>query len=418
MSDTNLTKHPNFVHIGPARMGLYDEVNDLLVMVGKVDNLSLVKSVTEESLMEVLSGVEVETDSQPVSETYQLTGKLVETMDPATQFLVMKNCGATEDPQNNGSCSISTIVERVQAFRGPQHILGYNNGFYGIGALPAPDGVAVAKLGSGGSHAITGTYVFVVTAVYGGTEGDYAESAGIVVGATDTIIVTIDPPGGGASPVPDSYRIYVYRSSAGETRVADADLIQETDAANLSYTTWTRGADYPGDQTSSFTVQAADPPPGPAIVYDVGVDFSIDESCAMFCIEEAGAIADGEWVDITYTYYKNPQVGLSIGPSNRLPKYVHPVILSFHDDDRISPIGRGFEMHLWKVTANSGWTWDLSSLNFNSGFDFTWKVLCSEKTRNHGHVYNFHRQFSGFVLRDLRVLTDWSNAANCEVAAS
>lgn len=410
MSDTNIASHPDMVHIGPARLGLYDEVNDRLVMIGKVDDLKFQKTITEESMTEIISGVEVETKSQPVSERYTLTGKLVQTLDPATQNLVMKNCGTPVVPAGVGSdCNIGTVTQEVQVFLGPQHIPGYNNGFYGTGALPAPAAVASSVLATGGSH-VAGTYVFVVTAVYDGTEGDYVEAAPLAVLATDTVLLTITPP---ATAVPDSYRIYVYNSGTGETRVADADLIQDTDAVNLSYTSWTRGAAYPGDQTSSFEVRDE-----AGALYSVGVDYTIDASCAMFCVEEGGSIVDGEWIRITYTYWQNYQVNMSIGPSNVLPKYVHPVILSFHDDDRIIPVGRGFEMHLWKVTANSGWTWDLSALNFESGFEFTWKVLCSEKTRNHGHIYNFHRQFSMTQVKDFRTLTDWNAAASCDAAAS
>ena len=311
-----------------------------------------------------------------------------------------------------GTCTIGTVTEKVQMFHGPQHKLKYENGFYGIGALPAPQSVAGLAIGAGATI-VNGTYVFVVTGVYGGTEGASASSAGVAVVLGEKVELTIVPPGGGASPTPDSYNIYVYDTDLAET-IADADLIMNTDTLTVFFTSWVRGADFPGEQTSSFTVTDLTT----LVTYEAGVDFSIDASCAKFCLDPTGDVVDGEWILITYTYYKNPFVEMSIGPSTRLPKYVHPVILSLKDDDRDTPVGRGFEMHLWKVIADSSWEWPLSQMNFNTGFNFEWMALLSEVELNHGYIYTFNRQFSGFGLEDFADYTDYTNQTDCEVAAS
>lgn len=397
MSKTNITKHPDFVHIGPAVLSLYDEVNDLLVVTGKADDLVLRKAVTIEALTEIVNGVAVESKAQPVSEAYTLTGRLVETLDPNTQYLMLKNCGT---PAVTGTCSIATETEKIQMFLGRQVKLKRESGFYGTGALSGAQSASASAYGTGGGIA-AGDYTVVVTTVYDDTEGDYVETNEVTVGVGQKVELTITPPGGGMSPTPDSYRIYVYESGAGETREADADLILTTTTTNVFFVSWTRGADYPGDQTSSFAV--TDSTGG--TTYEVGVDYTIDASCAMFCLEEGGAIDDGDWVIVEYTYWTNPYVEMTIGPSDRLPKYVHPVILAFKDDDRTTPVGRGIEIHLWKVIADSSWDWELSRMDFGTGFNFEWKVLLSEQYLNHGYVWTFHRQFSGFDLLEFSALT-------------
>lgn len=407
MSKTNITKHPDFAHIGSAVLSLYDEMNDLLVVTGKADDLVLRKAVTLEALTEIVNGVAVESKAQPVSEAYTLTGRLVETLDPNTQYLMLKNCGT---PAKTGTCGIGTEKEKVQMFAGRQIKLKRESGFYGAGALPAPQAVSAGKFGTGGGIS-TGTYTFTVTAVYDGTEGAYKDSNSLAVTLGECIALTIVPPGAGASPTPNFFRVYVAKSP--QTR-QEAKLILETNTTNVFFSTWTLGTTYPGDQDSSFTVTDETG----EITYDAGVDYSIDESCAMFCLEEGGAIADGQWVIVQYTYYTNPYVEMTIGPSGRLPKYVHPVILSFHDDDREPPVGRGVEIHLWKVVADSGWDWELSRMDFGGGFNFEWKVLLSEQHLNHGYIWTFHRQFSGFGLIDFANLTKWSNAPTCEVPGS
>jgi len=399
MGDTNQHSHPEFVQIGPAVLGLYDEINDHLVRVGKVDNLVLSKDVETQELTEFISGVETEVDSRPVKETYKLAGTFRETLDPNTQRLFMKNCGT---PSITG-CSIKTISERLPMYDGPQKVLAHNSGFYGTGALPAPAGAAGVVFGAGGTIP-NGTYVFVVTGVYGITEGSHVESLGVVTVLGENIALTITPP---ATAVPDSYRIYVYDTAALET-IADATLIHETTEVNVFFTSWLRGAAYV-ENVGSFVVQDS----AGVVTYDVGVDYSINETHAMLCVISGGAIEDGDVLLVTYSYKANAYVTQSIGPPDRLPKYVHPVIMTFKDDDSINPIGRGMEVHLYRVTANSGWEWEISKMEFNTGFGFEWKVMSDPRRLKHGEVFTYHRQLATYDFVDWAALTEFSNAADC-----
>lgn len=398
MSDTNQHNHPDLVQNGPTILALYDEVNDQLVNVGKVDNIVLSKEVDDATLTEYINGVETEVACRPIAERYRLKGIFRETLNPNTQRLFIKNC---QTPVAT-ACGIGTITEKIQMFDGVQKILRQNNGFYGTGALPPPV-AAVAGVFGAGATIPNGTYVFVVTAMYGDTEGEYEESAGQAVVLGENVSLTITPPVGCT---PDSYKIYVYDTALAETRVPDADLIHETSELNVFFTAWVRGDAYPGDQTSSFTVDG----------YLPGTDYSIDDTHAMLCLVDGTSIEDGEFVDVTYSFYRNAKVNMSIGPSDRLPRHVHPVIYSLKDDDRITPIGRGLEMHLYKVIANSGWDWDLSKMDFDTGFNFEWKVLCDPRRLRHGDVYSYHRQFTTYEMMDWAALTEFTNQVDCAVA--
>lgn len=411
MSDTNITKHPDMVHIGPAVLCLYDEVDDLLVNIGKTDNIRLAKNVTEiATLKEIVNGVMVETRGQPTGEEYRLRGLLTETLDPNTQRLVMKNCGT---PSVTGDCTIGTETEEVQMFLDNQHLLLRKSGFYGTGTLPGAASVVGTAYGAGATIP-TGTYVFTVVPNYDGTIGSSLSSAGVAVALGENVGLNIVHAIGST---PTSWLVYVHDTALAET-IVDAELIADLPAGftatSTIFSSWTRTTPYPGDAAGSFTVTNE----SGLTEYVVGTDYSIDDSCAMFCLVDGGAIGDGQWVRITYTFYKNPMVEMTIGPSNHLPKYVHPVILAFKDDDRDSPVGKGVEIHLYKVLANSGWEWDLSTLNYESGFEFEWVVLLDRAHMNHGHIYTFHRQFSSFGLKDFADLTYWTNAENCVVAAS
>jgi len=401
MSDTNQHSHPEFVQIGPAVLCLYDEVNDHLVRVGKVDDIVLSKEVETQELTEFIRGVETEIDSRPVKETYMLKGTFRETLDPDTQRLFMKNCTT---PSVNG-CSIESITETLHMYEGPQKILTHASGFYGTGALPEPVSVTAGVFGAGGTIP-NGTYVFVVTAVYGVTEGTYEESAGQAVVLGENVSLTITPPAGCS---PDSYNIYVYDTAALET-IVDATYIANVTDTNVFFTSWVRGALFVA-QTGSFSVFDATG----LVEYLPGVDFSIDETHGMLCVLDGGSISDGERLQVTYSYYKNTFINMSIGPPDRLPKYVHPVIITLKDDDTINPIGRGLEIHLYKVVANSGWEWELSKMEFNTGFGFEWKVLSDPRRLRHGDVYTYHRQLLNYDLTDLAALTEFANAADCVV---
>jgi len=399
MSDTNQHSHPEFVQIGPAVLCLYDEVNDHLVRVGKVDDIVLSKEVESQELTEMIRGVETEIDSRPVKETYKLKGMFRETLDPNTQRLFMKNCTT---PAVTG-CSIETVTERLPMYDGPQKILTYNSGFYGTGALPAAVSAVAGVFGVGGTIP-NGTYVFVVTALYGVTEGTHVESVGQAVVLGENVTLTITPPAGCD---PDSYNIYVYDTAAAET-IANATLIANVTETAVFFTSWVRGALYVAN-TGSFTV--TDSTGG--TTYLPGTDYTIDETHAMLCVVSTGAIPDGEVLIVTYSYYKNAWVNMSIGPPDRLPKYVHPVIVSFKDDDSINPVGRGLEVHLYRVVANSAWEWELSKMEFNTGFAFEWKVLSDPRKLRHGDVFTYHRQLATYDLVDWAALTEFANAADC-----
>jgi len=404
VSDSNLLKHLDNNHIGPAVLKLYDEENDWLVDVGKVDDLVLTKSVEKAFVTEVVSGVTVQSKGHSINEEWMLKGKFRELLDPNTQYLMFKNCGT---PSLTETCSIQTITELLQVFSGRCRILTHNNGFYGTGILPEPTGTAVPSAVPVGTLPTT-SYTVYVQAVYsgGGTSNAVAcvGIAPIVLG--ESLIVTIIPPVGAA---PESYNIYV------ESLInPGAILWLNTTSQNVFFTAVvTGGVAIPADGTSSLTVASEDG----LTTYDVDVDYSIDPTCAGLCILADGAIEDGQWIKVTYSYFADPYTTISLGPSNRYPKYGHPVIIAMKDDDRETPAGRGIEIHLWKVDMESGFDMELSKMDFDTGYDFEWNVLFSENDLNHGEVYTYHRQFSSYGLKDLRALTEYSTADSCADAS-
>lgn len=407
MSDTNHTSHPDNVHIGPARLCLYDEVHDHLVVPGKVTTIGFEKldpAIVFQT--DVISGKEVEVQGRATEDKYRLKGKFVETYDPNTLHLMMKNCGT---PSVNDECTIATVTEEYHVYNDRSIILVHNNGFYGTGALPPPQNLDDQVIDGGGSIP-EGEYAIVVTPVYGDTEGNYEEIPTIVIGAGQSLLVTWDPPSGG---VPDSYKVYEYVLFEGTGNRDDANLILETNDTSGFFTSFTDLGDYPGDAVGSFIVADKNDVP-----YTSGTDYTVDSSCGAVFFPSTGSIENGQSVWITYSYRINENVSMSIGPARINPKLVRPVILAFKDDDRTSPNARGIEIELWKVLAESGWNLDMSALNWDSGFEFTWPVLCSEYTMNHGQVTTFNRHFISYDLFDLATLTNWNNADACELGAS
>lgn len=407
MTDTNIHLHPDNVQIGPAVLALWDEVNDHLVNIGKIDDIVLGKNVEMKFLTEFISGVEHRVEGRPVSENWTLKGKFAETLNPNTQRLFFKNCGTpTVDP----GCILQTITEKVQMYRGVQQFLRGNIGFPGDIALPPPATVSGSVFGAGATIP-TATYVVVVTAVYDGVEGDFAESAGIALNVGQNLVVAITAPAG---VTPDKYRVYTYRSSLGETRLANAFLQIETSATTFFLTTRATASAYPGDATGSVVVTDVTG----TITYTPSTDYTIDPTCAMVCLVDAGAVDDGQYILITYAVYRNPRVSMSLGPGDRIPKYVHPVILSFKDDDRVTPVGRGVEIHLYKVLADTGFEWNLSKMDWDTGWAFEWNCLVDPRRRKVGDVYTYHRQFTYYALDDLAGLTEFVNQVPCALPSS
>ena len=189
MSDSNLPNLPDNVHIGPSGLGLYDTVNDWLVNVGMFEDLVVGKTIEKAFLRAQISGGSHKIDGKQITEDWTISGRAAEMYDPNTQYLFFKNCGipAMED------CGIGTESELLQVFDGITNILRRNNGFYGIGALPAPAAVVGVPGGAGGTIPAS-TYAFVVTGVYGTTEGDYEESAPVVVALNEEVTLTITVP--------------------------------------------------------------------------------------------------------------------------------------------------------------------------------------------------------------------------------
>ena len=406
MGDSNHTSHPENVHIGPARLCLYDEVNDHLIVPGKVENIVFEK--LDPAIVfqqDVINGKLVEVQGKATEDKYRLNGKFVEAYDPNTLHLMMKNCGT---PVVDDECTIATVTEEYHVYNDRSIILIHNNGFYGTGALPAPQNLD-DQLIAGGGTITPGEYGIVVTPVYGETEGDYIEITTTIL-AAQSLLVTWDPPTGG---VPDSYKVYEYVLFEGTGNRDDANLILETNDTSGFFTSFTDLGDYPGDAVGSFIVADKNDVP-----YTSGTDYEVDASCAHVGFPSTGSIVSGQSVWITYSYRINENVTMSIGPARTNPKLVRPVILAFKDDDRTSPSARGIEIELWKVLAESGWSLDMSALNWDSGFEYSWPVLCSEYKLNHGQVTTFNRHYISYDLFDLATLTNWSNADACELGAS
>ncbi len=305
MSDSNLTSHPDNVHIGPCVLGLMNEVTDHLVIAGKFDNLVLSKlDPVNVFLTEVVSGQNVNIEGQPTFCGYQVAGLMKESLDPNIVYLAMKNCGI---PVQQDDCTIKTAVEDYHAHPGRCIKLIHHSGFFSTDALPGPDAVAGVAGGAGGTIPTDG-YFFVVTCMYGTTESDYTESAEVDVTLGEVVTLTITPPTG---VTPDSYRIYVYND--GETRVA-ATLIAEIsigfgpDDLVLIFNDLPRtGALYPGDATGSFTVEDST-----GTDFTITTDFTIDTSCGIICFPADTDIGEGEVITITYAYRINPYVSMSI----------------------------------------------------------------------------------------------------------
>ena len=412
MTDSNHTSHPENVHIGPGRLCFYDEVHDHLIIPGKVENIIFDKlDPANVFQMDVINGRQVEVQGQATEDKYRLNGKFVEALDPNTLYLMMKNCGThTLD----ALCSIKTVTEEYHVYDDRSIILVHNNGFFGTAALPAPTNLLATKV-TGVPETIPDVgYGMVVTAVYGETEGTYAEVL-VTMNVDESLLLTWDPPSGGT---PDSYKVYMYLT-ASETR-ADSGLVLETNDTSAFFTEFTfifeggaAGDDYPGDATGSFIIADTNDVP-----YTAGTDYTVDSSCALVTFPSTGSITNGQTVRITSSYRENENVSMSIGPAKTNPKLVRPVILAFKDDDRTSPNARGIEIELWKTLSESGWSLDISALNFDSGFEFAWPVLCSEYKMNHGMVTTFNRHYITYDVFDLAKLTNWHNADACEFGTS
>lgn len=400
MSDTNIEKHPEFRHIGPAVLKLYDEQNEVLVDVGMVEELVLAKVVEKVTATSVYNGVQVQSSSQSMSESWVLRGRFMETLDPNTQYLAFKNCG---ESSVTDECSIQLVRERIQVFSGRMRTLTYNRGFYGLGVLPPITGLTAVAVSSGNLPA--GDYDVTATAIYqgGGESNAYATVTATIAG-DESLYIEIVPPAGDITPM--GYRIYVRAPGEGF-----ATLWAETTSTNVLFTDVVVGGDpVPEDGDISFEVWSEDG----ETKYIPDTDYTIDISCAALGILPDGDICDGQWIEVRYAYLKNPFSSISIGPSDKIPKIGHPVILAMKADSRSTPAARGLEIHLWKVDMDSSLEWMLSELSFENGFEFEWPVMFAENHLNFGEVYTLSDKFECYGLNDLRALTAHNQKDACE----
>jgi hypothetical protein len=162
--------------------------------------------------------------------------------------------------------------------------------------------------------------------------------------------------------------------------------------------------------TGSFTITDMND-----VAYTVGTDYMVDDVCGAIAFPSTSTIPEGSRIKITYSYRVNQSVTMSIGPNkaNSNPRLYHPVLIAMKDDDRNPPSARGIQIDLWKVMGSSGFEWDLSSLNFDSGFEFEWPVLIDESRLNHGEITSFNRHFEGYEIVDWSTLAKWGSAIAC-----
>jgi len=410
MSDHNVTQHPENVHIGPGRLCFYDEVNDHLIVPGKVEEIRFNKQDPAIVFQnDVFNGRMVEVQGRATEEKYRLLGKFVEMYDPNTLRFFLKNCGTVEQ---DTTCTLTTVTEEYTVFNDRSIVLIHSNGLYGTLPLPAVQSLSATATGTGGLIP-TGNYTMVVTAVYGDTEGNYQEDT-VSITLGENCLVTWNAPTGAT---PTGYRIYEY-TTATETR-DDAILVHEVTDPSTTMALITQfihlgeGGNYPGDPVGSFIIADISD-----VAYEPGSDYEVDTSCGVVNFPSTGDIENGERIRVTYSYFENPNISMSIGPSDTNPKLVRPVILAFKDDDRSTPAPRGIEIELWKVLAENGWELDISTLSFESGFEFEWPVLMSELQMNHGRVTTFNRHYVSYDMLNWATLTNFNNAEACEEATS
>lgn len=415
MSDTKQYSLSQHQMAAPAVITAYDDVNDWFVPLGYLDNIRLRRETDNVYQSEIHVGRSVAIDGYTVGERWFVNFDMMERLNPSWQRLIFKNCGT---PAIYGSCSLLTVTEEWRMFRNNAQVLNHNNGFYGDGMLPAPTNVATAVGGAGGTIP-TRTYVMVVEAVYTDAQGlnptrsQYAVSAGQAVTLGQQLTVTWDPPAGGY--IPAYYNIYWYDSGL---TITSAELVAVVDGLSptaIIFDSFTDLGDWPGAVVGgAFAITDITG----AVTYTAGDDYTIDTSCARLALIDGGDIEDGQLILVTYTYIANPFYTQSIGPGSRNPRIMHLVIKWFKDDERVVPVGRGCEIHLYHVHSESGFEWLFDQRDFESGFGQEYRVLLDRATGKYGTIYTFHKVMEDWDLIDLEAISKYTNDDECSVISS
>ncbi len=417
MTDTKQYTNRQRQMTGPAVLSAYDDVNDYYYRLGYIDGIRVRRESDNVYQSEIHVSRSVAIDGLTVGERWFCNCSVMERLNPDWQRLIFKDCGT---PSIFGSCSLQTITEELRMFRNHAQVLAFKNGFWGDGILPAPTGAASAAAGAGATIP-TGTYVIVVEAVYTDAQGlnpirsaeNEAAGTGVVLG--QELTVTWNAPVGGYTP--SYYNIYEYDTALAETR-ADADLIAivlGTSPTAVIFDSFTDLGDWPGDTLgAAFTVTDNTG----LIDFTAGDDYTIDATCARFALLDDGDIDDGELLLVTYTYVANPYYTQTIGPGDRNPKIMHLVIQWFKDDERITPSGRGCEVHLYHVHTESGFEWLFDQMDFESGFDQEWRVLLDSATGKYGDIYTYHKDMETWELFELSNISNYTTDDECSLVSS
>lgn len=418
MTDTKQYTHRQRQMTGPAVINAYDDVNDYYYRLGFLDNIRIRRETDNIYQSEFHVSRSVAIDGLAVAERWFCNFSVMERLNPDWQRLIFKDCGT---PSIFGSCSLQTVTEEMRMFRNNAQSLTFKNGFWGDGILPAPTGVAGAAAGATGTIP-GGTYAIVIEAVYTDAQGlnpvrsaHADDDPGTAVAGGQTLTVTWNAPVDNY--IPAYYNIYEYDTALGQTR-ADADLIAivlGTSPTAIIFDAFVDLGDWPGDVTGDAFV-VTDNTGG--TTFTAGDDYTIDTTCARLAILDDGDIEDGELLLVTYTYVANPYYQQTIGPGDRNPRILHLVIQWFKDDERVTPSGRGCEIHLYHVHAESGFEWLFDQMDFESGFDQEFRIMLDSATGKYGDIYTYHKNMETWELFELSNISDYTTDDECSLVSS
>jgi len=426
MTDRKQFTHRQIQMAGPAVLSAYDDVNDYYYRLGYLDNLALSRVSDSVYQREYHVSRSVAIDAITREEDWALKFSIKERLNPDWQRLVFKNCGT---PVIHEECSLQVTAEKMRMFRRHAKFIDSEGALWGSELPgpppdvppPVPPPVNVIGHDGAGGAIPAGTYVIVVEAEYIdhqnagiAVRSEYMETGAIIVGAS-RVTLTWDAPAGTYEP--HHYNIYVYNTTLGQTR-ADAQLtavVGNEQPAAIVFDEFQDFGDYPGDvDGASFIVTDSTG----EIEYVNGDDYTIDISCGIFKLVEDGDIQDGQLIIIYYAFVANPYYQQSIGPGDRNPRILHFVIKWFKDDERINPAGRGCEIHLYHVHAESGFEWLFDEMNFESGWDQDYRVLLDSGTGKYGDIFTFHKYMESWELFELSGISDYTNDEACDLVSS
>ena len=402
---------------GPAVITAYDDVNDYFYRLGYLANIRMRRETDSVYQSEIHVGRGVAIDGYAVGERWFANFDVMERLNPDWQRLIFKNCGT---PAIFDSCSLLNETTEMRMFRNNAQIIDLNKGFYGDGALP-PASNATSTAAGAGATIPTGRYVMVIEAVYTDAGGlnavrsTYTQAAGLNIVLGEELTLLWDPPAGGYTP--SYYNVYEYDTVALETR-ADAHLAAVVDGQSptaIIFDAFADYGDYPGDSAGgAFTITDTTG----LVSYTAGDDYTIDTSCSRLALLDDGDIEDGQLILINYTYIANPFYTQSIGPGSRNPRVLHLVIKWFKDDERATPVGRGCEIHLYHVHAESGFEWLFDQADFESGFGQEYRIMLDRATGKYGQIYTFHKIMEDWDIADIEAISKYTNDDSCSVISS